>query len=119
MTFEEQRAIQEEVRNTGIAEAGDKVQALRDEKAADKVLPAVGAPVPGRDSGFCSEQDQLAQQTQGQKKTPRHAVCFLFILFFLLELIRIYFAPTKCYHLQLPLVEFATVVKLNRESTSS
>lgn len=81
MTFEEQRAIQEEVRNTGIAEAGDKVQALRDEKAADKVLPAVGAPVPGRDSGFCSEQDQLAQQTQGQKKTPRHAV-FVFYLFY-------------------------------------
>ncbi|XP_078360243.1 uncharacterized protein LOC144644596 [Oculina patagonica] len=65
MTLEEQRAIQEEVRNTGIAEAGDKVQVLRDEKAADKVVPGVGPPVPGRDSGFCSEQDQLAQQGQG------------------------------------------------------
>ena len=66
MTFEEQRAIQEEVRSTGIAEAGDKVQALRDEKAADKAIPVIGPPVPGRDSGFCSEQDQLAQQTQGE-----------------------------------------------------
>ena len=82
MTFEEQRAIQEEVRNTGIAEAGDKVQALRDEKAAaDKVPPVVGAPVPGRDSGFCSEQDQLAQQTQGEKKDSK-SCGFLFVLLF-------------------------------------
>ena len=66
MTFEEQRAIQEEVRSTGIAEAGDKVQSLRDEKAADKAIAVVGPPVPGRDSGFCSEQDQLAQQAQGE-----------------------------------------------------
>ena len=66
MTFEEQRAIQEEVRSTGITEAGDKVQALRDEKAADKAIPVVGQPVLGRDSGFSSEQDQLAQQTQGE-----------------------------------------------------
>ena len=66
MTFEEQRAIQEEVRNTGIAEAGDKVQAFRDEKAADNGISGVGPPVPGRDSGFCSEQDQLAQQGQGE-----------------------------------------------------
>ena len=66
MTFEEQRAIQEEVRSTGITEAGDNVQALRDEKAADKAIPVVGQPVPGRDSGFSSEQDQLAQQTQGE-----------------------------------------------------
>ena len=65
LTLEEQRAIQEEVRTTGITEAGDKVQALRDEKAAEKPVPGVGAPVPGRDSGFCSEQDQLAQQGQG------------------------------------------------------
>ena len=66
MTFEEQRAIQEEVRSTGITEAGDKVQALRDEKSADKAIPVVGQPLPGRDSGFSSEQDQLAQQTQGE-----------------------------------------------------
>lgn len=66
LTLEEQRAIQEEVRVTGIAEAGDKAQALRDEKAADKGVAGVGPPVPGRDSGFCSEQDQLAQQAQGQ-----------------------------------------------------
>lgn len=65
MTLEEQRAIQEEVRSTGITEAGDKVQALRKEKAVDKVVPGVGPPVPGRDSGFCSEQDQHAQQGQG------------------------------------------------------
>lgn len=71
MTFEEQRAIQEEVRNTGVAEAGGKVQALHDEKAADKGIAVVRPPVPGRDSGFCSEQDQLAQQTQGEKKHSR------------------------------------------------
>lgn len=65
ITLEEQRAIQEEVRSTGIADAGDKVQALREEKAADKAVPGVVQPVPGRDSGFCSEQDQLAQQGQG------------------------------------------------------
>ena len=68
MTFEEQRPIQEEVRNTGVAKAADKVQALRDEKAADRGIAVVGPPVPGRDSGFCSEQDQLTQQTQGEKK---------------------------------------------------
>lgn len=64
MTLEEQRAIQEEVRSTGIAEASDKVQVLRDEKAAEKTVQGVGPPVPG-DSGFCSEQDQHAQQGQG------------------------------------------------------
>lgn len=64
MTLEEQRAIQEEVRSTGIAEASDKVQVLRDEKAAEKTVQGVGLPVPG-DSGFCSEQDQHAQQGQG------------------------------------------------------
>ena len=65
MTLEEQRAIQEEVRSTGITEAEDKVQALREEKTTDKAVPGVGPLVPGRDSGFCSEQDQLAQQGQG------------------------------------------------------
>lgn len=64
MTLEEQRAIEEEVRSTGIAEAGDKVQVLRQEKAAEKTVEGVGPPVPG-DSGFCSEQDQHAQQGQG------------------------------------------------------
>lgn len=103
MTFEEQRAIQEEVRNTGIAEAGDKVQALRDEKAADKVLPAVGAPVPGRDSGFCSEQDQLAQQTQGQKKTPRHAVFVFYLFYFFIRAYQNLF----CSHQVLPLATSA------------
>ena len=65
MTLEEQRAIQEEVRSTGIVETGDKAQALRDEKAADNVVAGIGPPLPGRDSGFCSEQDQLTQQAQG------------------------------------------------------
>ena len=71
MTFEGQRAIQEEIRNTGVAEAGNKVQALGDEKAADKGIAVVGPPVVGRDSGFCSEQDQLAQQTQGEEEDSR------------------------------------------------
>lgn len=66
MTLEEQRAIEEEVRSTGMTEAADKVQAVREEKAADKAIPGVGPPVPGRDSGFCSEQSQLAQQELGQ-----------------------------------------------------
>lgn len=70
ITLEEQRAIQEEARSSGMVEAGDKVQALREEKKADKVTPGVGPPVAGRDSGFCSEQDQHTQQGQTQGAIP-------------------------------------------------
>ena len=58
MTLEEQRAIEEEARNLGMTEAEDKVQALREEKAKEKVHPGIAAPVAGRDSGFGSEQDR-------------------------------------------------------------
>lgn len=72
LALEQQRAIQEEVRGTGMAEAADTVQALREEKksADGTAVPGVGPVVPGRDNGFSGEQDQLAAQqvvqTQGQ-----------------------------------------------------
>lgn len=56
MTLEEKRAIEEEARTSGINEAGAKAQALRDEKQG------TAPQIPGRDSGFCSEQDQHGQQ---------------------------------------------------------
>ena len=67
MTLEEQRAIEEEARNLGMTEAEDKVQALREEKAKENVHPGVAAPVPGRDSGFGSEQDPHTHEA-GQGK---------------------------------------------------
>ena len=67
MTLEEQRAIEEEARNLGMTEAEDKVQELREEKAKEKVHPGVAAPVPGRDSGFGSEQDPHTREA-GQGK---------------------------------------------------
>lgn len=68
MTLEEQRAIEEEARNLGMTEAEEKVQALREEKAKEKIHPGVAAPVPGRDSGFGSEQDPHTHEAgQGEK----------------------------------------------------
>lgn len=67
MTLEEQRAIEEEARNLGMTEAEDKVHALREEKAKEKIHPGVAALVPGRDSGFGSEQDPHTQEA-GQGK---------------------------------------------------
>lgn len=68
MTLEEQRAIEEEARNLGMTEAEEKVQALREEKAKEKIHPGVAAPVPGRDSGFGSEQDPHTHESgQGEK----------------------------------------------------
>jgi hypothetical protein len=61
MTLEEKRAIEEEARNSGITEASSQAQALRDEQQGT----APGPKIPGRDSGFCSEQDQHGQQVQG------------------------------------------------------
>ena len=50
-----------------MTEAEDKVKALREEKAKEKVHPGVAAPVPGRDSGFSSEQDPHTREA-GQGK---------------------------------------------------
>ena len=57
MTLEEKQAIEKEVMNSGIVPA--KPQAQRDEQHDTTTE------IPGRDSGFCSEQDQLGQQAQG------------------------------------------------------
>ena len=62
--MDEHRAIEEEARNAGLSDAGEKVQAIRDSNA--QANAAAGTPITtqqlGRDSGFCSEQDQHAQQ---------------------------------------------------------
>ena len=63
LTLDEQRAIHDESRNAGIAEAEQKAKALRDENAQEGKGP--GSQQPGQDSGFSSEQDQHAQQAQG------------------------------------------------------
>ncbi|XP_032226429.2 uncharacterized protein LOC116609777 isoform X2 [Nematostella vectensis] len=59
MTLEEKRAIEEEAKNSGLNAGADKAQAFRKEKTQEGTT---GAQLPGRDSGFCSEQDQHAQQ---------------------------------------------------------
>ena len=52
----------EEARNAGIVKTEKKSQVLHNEQATGKDSAGVGQPLPGRDSGFCSEQDQHAQQ---------------------------------------------------------
>ena len=69
LTLEEQRAIEEEARKTGVEEAEAKAKEQRNAQTEDGACSggqdgAVTGP-PGRDSGFCSEQDQkLKQQEQ-------------------------------------------------------
>ncbi len=71
MTLEEQRAIEEEARKTGT----EKAEAIAHEQRksqSETAVDASGQPVapagpPGRDSGFCSEQDQKQKQQQQQQ----------------------------------------------------
>ena len=66
MTLEEQRAIEEEARKTGAEEAEAKAHEQRktqNEAATENSgQPGATAGPPGRDSGFCSEQDQKQKQ---------------------------------------------------------
>ena len=70
LTLEEQRAIEEEARKTGIQEAEAKAKEQRKNQPETAVVNggkdgAVAGP-PGRDSGFCSEQDQKQKQQEQQ-----------------------------------------------------
>eukprot|EP00794_Sanderia_malayensis_P019417 gene19417-21341_t len=71
LTLEEQRVIQEEARKSGTEQAEAKAHEQRNQNEAVAV-DAQGQPIaptglPGRDSGFCSEQDQKQKQQQQQQ----------------------------------------------------
>lgn len=80
MTLEEQRAIEEEVRKSGSDEAGAKALEQRKLQAEVVVETAgqggVPAGLPGRDSGFCSEQDQKQKQQEQQNEEVSNFVLF-------------------------------------------
>ena len=72
LTLEEQRAIEEEARKTGVEEAEAKVQEQRKSQTEASTGSggqdgAVAGP-PGRDSGFSSEQDQKQKQQEQQSQ---------------------------------------------------
>ncbi|XP_065063973.1 uncharacterized protein LOC135690373 [Rhopilema esculentum] len=71
LTLEEQRAIEEEVRKTGVEDAEAKAQEQRKSQnetaAGNNGQEAAAAGPPGRDSGFCSEQDQKQKQQEQQE----------------------------------------------------
>ena len=75
MTLEEQRAIEEEVRKTGVEDAEAKAQEQRkaqnETAAGNNGQEAATADPPGRDSGFCSEQDQKQKQQEQQEAEVR------------------------------------------------
>ena len=71
LTLEEQRAIEEEARKTGVQDA--EAKALEQRKSQTDATAgnteqsgAVPGP-PGRDSGFCSEQDQKQKEQEQQE----------------------------------------------------
>ena len=70
LTLEEQRAIEEEARKTGIQEAEAKAKEQRKNQPEAAVgnggKDGAAAGPPGRDSGFCSEQDQKQKQQEQQ-----------------------------------------------------
>ena len=65
LTLEEKRAIEDEARNGTIGETPQNVVDARETRDKEGVAEQ---PLIGRDSGFCSEQDQNQNQLTSQTK---------------------------------------------------